>query len=172
MTDRQLQDVAGWDKMSNAEKQMAYSSLPPGAQAQNNAYQQLAHDSILKNTQCGQFTTKDSGSHETFTTGAQRDQRTGKGRYDLLPCAALRRLAQVYERGASKYAARNWERGMPTHLFMDSALRHTFQYLEGMRDEDHLGHAVFNLLALIDHEERIKKGELPETLLTLPPSKP
>lgn len=115
-----------------------------------------------------EFITKDSGKHERFSTGAQRDDRAGKGRYDLLPCAALRRLAQVYERGSVKYAARNWELGMPTHLFMDSALRHTFQYLEGKRDEDHLAQAVFNLMALIEYDERMKAGRMDPSLNDLP----
>lgn len=110
------------------------------------------------------FAIKDSGQHEQFASGARRDQREGKGRYDLLPPYAIHRLAQVYEKGAKKYAARNWEKGMPFHLFMDSAIRHTFQHLGGDRDEDHLGHAVFNLLALIELEHRISDGKLPKEL--------
>lgn len=114
------------------------------------------------------FDIKDSGVHQTFESGAQRDSRDGKGRYDLLPAYAIQRLAQVYEKGAKKYAPRNWERGMPLHLFADSALRHTFQYLDGARDEDHLAHAVFNLLAIIELEKRIEDGKLPKELNTLP----
>lgn len=114
------------------------------------------------------FEVKDSGNHEQFDTGARRDTRTGKGRYDLLPPHAIHRLAQVYEKGALKYAERNWERGMPLHLFADSALRHTFQYLDGARDEDHLSHAVFNLLGLIELEHRIADGKLPAELNDLP----
>lgn len=114
------------------------------------------------------FAIKDSGVHQEFDTGAKRDQREGKGRYDLIPPAAIHRLAQVYEKGASKYAPRNWEKGMPFHLFMDSALRHAFQYLHGQRDEDHLGHAVFNLLALMEFEDRIAAGRLDPKLNDLP----
>lgn len=110
------------------------------------------------------FAIKDSGKHEEFATGARRDQREGKGRYDLIPPYAISRLAQVYEKGAKKYAPHNWERGMPLHLFADSALRHTFQYLGGARDEDHLGHAVFNLLAIIELEHQIEAGKLPKEL--------
>lgn len=57
---------------------------------------------------------------------------------------------------------------MPFHLFADSALRHTFQYLGGHRDEDHLGHAVFNLLALIELEHKVSEGKLPAELNDLP----
>jgi len=107
-----------------------------------------------------QFETKDTGVREEQGTGAVRDSRSGKGRYDLLPPHAVRRLAQVYERGAAKYADRNWEKGMAFSRYLDSALRHVFQHLEGNRDEDHLGHAVFNLMAVLEHQERIERGTL------------
>lgn len=110
------------------------------------------------------FETKDSGQREDFSTGSRRDTRTGKGRYDLLPPAALRRLAQVYERGAAKYGDRNWELGQPLSRFLDSALRHTFQVLEGKTDEDHAGQAAWNLLAFIEIQHRINEGLLPAEL--------
>lgn len=118
------------------------------------------------------YQTKDSGEHATFSTGAKRDSREGKGRYDLLPAAAIRRLAGVFERGAKKYSPKNWTKGMDFSRCMDSALRHTFQYMEGYRDEDHLAQAVFNLLALIEFEEQMKRGKLPESLNDLDPPLP
>jgi hypothetical protein len=114
------------------------------------------------------FVTKDSGQRLDYATGARRDVTTGKGRYDLLPVVAIRRLAQVYERGAAKYDARNWEKGIPLSRFMDSALRHLMQHLEGKRDEDHLGHAAFNVLGLVHTEEMIRRGLLPAELNDLP----
>jgi hypothetical protein len=97
--------------------------------------------------------TKDSGNRESFTSGMVRDSREGKGRYDLLSPLALRRIALLLERGASKYEARNWEQGSPFCRFLDSALRHTEQYLEGLGGEDHLAAACFNLMAVIHLEE-------------------
>ena len=44
----------------------------------------------------------DSGSRQKFETGSVRDSRSGKGRYDLLPPYALKRLAQHFENGANK----------------------------------------------------------------------
>lgn len=111
---------------------------------------------------------KDSGSRRRFKTGAQRDIADGKGRFDLLPARALRRLAIHFERGAAKYAARNWEKGQPLSVYADSGLRHAFSYLQGMRDEDHLIAAAWNLLCLADTEERIKDGLLPAELDDLP----
>ncbi len=114
------------------------------------------------------FITKDSGLREQHSSGAVRDVRGGKGRYDLLPTRSLRRIAGVYERGAIKYADRNWEKGMPMSRYMDSGLRHLFQYLEGHRDEDHLAQAAFNIMAMIDHEERVNSGQLPKEINDLP----
>lgn len=117
-------------------------------------------------TQGEQYTTKDSGKRESFGTGAIRDSRLGKGRYDLISPIAMRRIAGVYERGAVKYGDdRNWERGMPISRMLDSTIRHVFQYLEGMRDEDHLAQAAWNLLAAIHTEECVNRGRLPQELL-------
>lgn len=111
---------------------------------------------------------KDSGQRQEFATGAVRDLQDGKGRYDLLPCHAIFRVARTLEKGARKYAERNWEQGIPTGRFMDSALRHLFRHLAGDRDEDHLAQAAWNVLCLIETEHRIKGGMLDASLNTLP----
>lgn len=114
------------------------------------------------------FALQDSGERRTYESGAQRDRAVGKGRYDLLQFYALDRIAKILEAGAIKYSERNWERGMPVSNYIDSALRHTFQYLAGLRDEDHLGQAAWNLLSAIHTEEMIAKGQLPGELFDLP----
>lgn len=111
---------------------------------------------------------KDSGERKEFIGGAIRDTSRGKGRYDLISPHSIFRLARVFEKGAEKYAARNWEKGMNLSRLIDSALRHTFQYLEGHRDEDHLGQAAWNLMAAIHTEEMIRRGVLPAELNDLP----
>jgi hypothetical protein len=115
---------------------------------------------------------KDSGERRDFATGARRDIRDGKGRFDLLPCKALRRMARHFEKGAVKYGIRNWEKGMPLSDYMDSALRHAFAHLEGKRDEDHAAAAAWNLLCFLDTEERIAEGTLPKELDDMPPAIP
>ena len=99
------------------------------------------------------YITKDSGQREEYTTGAKRDVQANKGRYDLISPVALRRLAGVLERGSVKYGDRNWEKGIPMSRCLSSALRHLFQYSEGMRDEDHLAQAMWNVMAMIHFEE-------------------
>lgn len=113
-------------------------------------------------------TVKDSGVREQFETGSVRDSRQGKGRYDLLPAKAIRRIARHYEAGARKYGDNNYLKGQPISRYMDSALRHLFNHIEGQRDEDHLAASCWNLLAAIETEERVRIGKLPPELNDLP----
>lgn len=89
-----------------------------------------------------------------FSTGAIREDKTGKGRMDLLPMCALIRLSKHFENGAKQYGERNWEKGMPMHGYMDSAMRHLAKYMDGWTDEDHLCAATANLLMAMWTEER------------------
>lgn len=106
---------------------------------------------------------------EVFSTGARRSSRAGRGRFDLLPPAALAELAKHLENGAKYYGDRNWQRGMPVSRFLDSALRHLFQYLDGQTDEPHLAAAAFNVLAAMEMEQQVKAGRLPQHLIDLGP---
>lgn len=97
-----------------------------------------------------------------------RENAPDKGRYDLISPIFLRRIAVVLEKGAAKYADRNWEKGIPLHSYMDSALRHLSQVIEGKTDEDHAGQAAWNLMAYIHTKEMIDRGLLPKELDDLP----
>jgi hypothetical protein len=112
---------------------------------------------------------KDSGERQEWDTGSVRDTRTNKGRYDLLPVYAIKRLAQHFEHGAVKYGDRNWEKGQPLTRYLDSALRHTFQVLEGKTDEDHAAAAAWNIMAFIQTQKWIEDGVLPKELDDLTP---
>ena len=95
----------------------------------------------------------DSGNRREFPTGAVRDIEEGKGRFDLLPMCAIRRLAVHCENGAKKYGERNCEKGIPTSSLMDSAMRHLTKYIEGWKDEDHLVSAFWNIAMCMYMEE-------------------
>jgi hypothetical protein len=114
------------------------------------------------------MTILDSGVRQEFETGSKRDTREGKGRFDLLPVNAITRVAKHFEGGAKKYDERNWEKGQPLSRYADSALRHLFKYLGNYTDEDHLAAAAWNVLCLMETEERITKLWLSETLRDLP----
>lgn len=116
----------------------------------------------------GDFNLRDSGERTKFSTGAVRDTGSGKGRFDLLPAYPLLRLAKLYEAGAKKYAERNWEKGIPTGRFMDSAFRHLMNYQDGDREEDHLAAVLWNVCGLMWTQEQVRRGKLPKELLTLP----
>lgn len=95
---------------------------------------------------------------KVFETGAVREDKTGKGRCDLLPMCALIRLSKHYEAGTEAHGERNWEKGLPMHSFIDSAIRHLFKYVDGQTDEDHLCAAAWNILGAMWTEE--KKPEM------------
>jgi hypothetical protein len=97
---------------------------------------------------------KDSGDRRAFDSGAVRDMAEGKGRMDLLPACAIIRLSKHFENGAKKYEERNWEKGIPTHSYIDSAIRHLMKYLDGATDEDHLCAAAWNCMCCMWTEEK------------------
>lgn len=97
----------------------------------------------------------DSGERTEFKTGAVRDMKRGIGRMDLLPACALIRLSKHFEAGAEKYGEYNWQKGIPIHSFIDSALRHLLKYLDGQNDEDHLCAAAWNCMCAMWTEEKI-----------------
>lgn len=104
------------------------------------------------------------GSVREFNTGSRRDSRQGKGRFDLIVPSALMALAHHLEEGAMKYGDRNWELGQPISVYLDSAFRHWVKFWAGHTDETHIHAALWNIMALIETQERIAKGELPEEL--------
>lgn len=109
---------------------------------------------------------------QEFQTGAVRDTG-GKGRMDLIPWCAIRRVSRHMENairpdpatGKPHYPERDWERGMPIHCMIDSAFRHLAKYTEGMNDEDHLCAAVTNLLmAMWTEENKPDMQDIPSRL--------
>jgi hypothetical protein len=111
---------------------------------------------------------KDSGDRRNFATGAVRDVNEDKGRFDLVCPFALDVLAKLLQKGAKKYAERNWEQGIPQSSYMDSALRHLNNHRKGMRDEDHLAAALYNVHCLVSQREKIALGLLTSELDDLP----
>jgi len=112
---------------------------------------------------------EDSGGKVGFESGAWRDIREGKGRFDLISPWALMRLAKHLELGAEKYGIRNWEKGIPLHTFIDSALRHLTRYLmdkllEREPAEDHLAAAMWNVMCAIHTEDLITLHHFPDEL--------
>lgn len=104
----------------------------------------------------------------THSTGAKRENKENKGRFDCLPWPALERLAKQYELGVKGHGAWNWRKGIPQSSYISSALRHLLKYSEGWTDEDHLAAAMFNIAGLITLEYDIDRGALSPELLDQP----
>ena len=111
---------------------------------------------------------KDSGQRTEFETGAVRDLRQGKGRFDLIPADTLRALAIHFEKGCVKYGERNWEKGIPISKFLDSGIRHAYAVVAGWDDENHLIAAIWNLFCAYETILRIQNKKLPKKLYDLP----
>lgn len=100
----------------------------------------------------------------SYDTGAVRDTG-GKGRMDLLPMCALLRISKHMENALTHYPERNWEKGLPMHSMLDSAIRHLVKYMDGMTDEDHLCAAATNLLmAMWTEEKRPEQQDIPSRM--------
>lgn len=118
-----------------------------------------------------QYTVKDSGQRQEFSTGAKRDTQEGKPRYELIPPRVLHREAVVFTRGAEKYGEHNWQKGIPLERIFASLLRHAYAWAEGDDEEDHLAAVRVNAAFLMATEEEIVEGRLPKELATAGPLK-
>jgi len=107
---------------------------------------------------------KDSGKRREFKTGAVRDDKSLKGRFDLLPWATILDLAIHFQKGCNKYGDRNWEKGINLSEYFDSGVRHTTEAYLGFTDENHLIAAIWNLVCWYETKKRIEKGILPDFL--------
>lgn len=58
-------------------------------------------------------------------------------------------LSVHFEDGARKYGDRNWEKGIPAHCYVDSAVRHYLKFLRGDTDERHDRAFCWNIICCI-----------------------
>ena len=54
-----------------------------------------------------------------------------------------------FEEGCNKYGERNWETGIPTKCFINSAVRHLLKWMRGDEDENHERAFVWNIMCCI-----------------------
>ncbi|MBQ2469084.1 MAG: hypothetical protein II503_05300, partial [Clostridia bacterium] len=59
---------------------------------------------------------------------------------------ALLEVAIHFEEGCKKYGERNWQKGIPLHSFIDSAIRHYLKFQRGDDDERHDRAFLWNIL--------------------------
>lgn len=119
-----------------------------------------------------EFVVKDSGARQSFGTGAVRDIQHGKGRFDLIPTIATRRLAKHFENGAVKYGDNNWQKGIPLSRYLDSLERHVNCLKAGEPTEDHLAAIMWNAACYMWTLNEIEYGRLPKELDNRPKCEP
>ena len=61
----------------------------------------------------------------------------------------LLEVAKHFEEGAQKYGERNWQKGIPTRCYIDSAIRHYLKWLRGDSDEPHDRAFCWNILCCV-----------------------
>lgn len=112
------------------------------------------------------YITKDSGKRVKFESGFNRDLQEGKPRYDLIPHEMLKRLADLYSRGAVKYGENNWRLAkdkVELDRFKASAFRHFMQWFSNSDiEEDHASAIIFNVMSFEWHTKH-KQDEKKKT---------
>lgn len=68
--------------------------------------------------------------------------------WDDLPTLLLE-VSKQFEDGAKKYGEHNWQKGIPVHCYIDSAVRHYLKHLRGDDDEPHDRAFVWNIICCI-----------------------
>lgn len=79
---------------------------------------------------------------------------SGKPRWELLPYTAVAKVVDVLTLGASKYAPRNWEKGLSFSDTFASLQRHATKWFGGEDHDDetgihHMAHVATNALFLV-----------------------
>ena len=83
----------------------------------------------------------------------------GKNQLNLVPPDALWALGEVFTKGAEKYAANNWLKGMDWSKVEGCMMRHLLKYQMGEdRDEEtgclHMAHVAWNAMAILTYQLR------------------
>ena len=64
-------------------------------------------------------------------------------------CTMLLEVSKHFEEGAKKYGENNWQKGIPVHCYIDSAVRHYLKFLRGDKDEPHDRAFCWNIMCCI-----------------------
>ncbi len=113
-------------------------------------------------------------NREVHETGAVRSKDTNGFDFDLLSPVALMCAAGVMSEGAHKYNRGNYLKGFKQSTLYQHLMMHLCMFLLGDTSEDHLGHAQWNLNAMIhfmatrpDLDDRVKYDLTPEQLAAI-----
>jgi hypothetical protein len=91
---------------------------------------------------------KTGGTHHLYTA-IGRFATDAYGSNKRCDPTMLLEVAKHFEEGAKKYGENNWQKGIPVHCYIDSAVRHYLKWLRGDKDEPHDRAFVWNLMCCI-----------------------
>lgn len=64
-------------------------------------------------------------------------------------CTMALEVSIHFEEGAKKYGENNWQKGIPVHCYIDSAVRHYLKFMRGDKDEPHDRAFCWNIMCAI-----------------------
>ncbi len=79
-------------------------------------------------------------------------------RFDLAPPFALMRVCEILKRGADRYGEWNWLK-LPINDNIGHSIAHSYAFLAGDRQDDHLGNAACRALFALDQSIRYGLGK-------------
>lgn len=100
---------------------------------------------------------------ETFSTGAIREVKKGKGNPTTMLCGFPHILTELHKH-MDNPLGRNWEKGMPMSSFVNGAFRHFLEEVSGNGDDKSLVSCIWNLMCYAETKHRIQNGTLPAEL--------
>jgi hypothetical protein len=108
------------------------------------------------------------GPAREFSTGATRQNASGKGMPVLTCPYADDELAKHFEGGAVVHGPRNWEKGLPVSEYINSLVRHINAFKRGETDERHDRAILWNAHCLVSTLAKLSVGLLPPELDDMP----
>lgn len=116
---------------------MSPSTLKPGSMFTEEDYNALRKPGELKQL-------------EAEPQSEQRGSRDKAGtRFDLICPTMLYELAETMTEGAKHYGVANWTKGLSKSNLLNHTIEHLLNELYGDEGENHLAHAIANLMMLI-----------------------
>src|ERR1700674_2432912 len=97
------------------------------------------------------------GDVNSSAKGSGARYNSGKPDFSVIPLSTMESEARVWEKGAEKYKAWNWAKGMPWSVPFASMMRHLSAFQRGENidpetGEPHMAHVMCNARMLLHYE--------------------
>lgn len=105
-------------------------------------YTLLNHDAVILRLGCFK---DDGATRHLYSALYCFANKAYGGSYETM----LLEVSKHFEDGAAKYGDNNWQKGIPSDCYLDSAIRHYLKYRRGDTDEPHDRAFVWNIMCCI-----------------------